>query len=72
MRFDPQLFRFYLWVFMSANKSFSPAGAEPFYLAAGAEEEVVRRAVGFEPLGFGGQLGRIGSLGHEHDARAVD
>ena len=51
---------------------FSPAGAEPFYVAAGTEEQVVLGAVGFQPLGFGGQFFGIGSLGHEHYARAVD
>ena len=51
---------------------FSPAGAEPFYVAAGAEDQVVLGAVGFQPLVFCGQLGRIGSLRHEHYAGAVD
>ena len=68
----PNFFRFYIWAFMSAKKLFSSAGAEPFYLAAGAEEEVVRGAVGFEPLGFSGQFGGVGSLGHEHHAGVVD
>ena len=68
----PNFFRFYIWAFMSANKSFSPAGAEPFYVAAGTEDEVVLDAVGFKPLSFGGQLFGIGSLGHEHYTGAVN
>ena len=58
--------------FMHPTASFSPAGAEPFYVAAGAEEEVVFDAIRFQPLGFGGQFFGIGSLGHEHYTRAFD